>query len=110
MTTTPISRNAARTPRGLRLNITLAGCTNAGKSSLINALVITSYSIHYTKLYDENFVLVVMEAGVHPIPFRTRKLSPPSPMILPGSWWESRPPPRLISKTKNPGTDEDRGS
>ncbi len=45
MTTTPISRNAARTPRGLRLNITLAGCTNAGKSSLINALTGQDVSI-----------------------------------------------------------------
>lgn len=37
-----------------------------------------------------------MEEGVHPIPFRTRKLSPPSPMILRTLAWESRPMPALI--------------
>lgn len=39
-----------------------------------------------------------MEKGVHPIPFRTRKLSPSSPMILPFSQWESRPVPGLSFK------------
>ena len=32
-----------------------------------------------------------MEERVHPIPFRTRKLSSPSPMILHNVMWESRP-------------------
>ena len=36
-----------------------------------------------------------MEKGVHPIPLRTRKLSPSSPMILLSSQWESRPVPGL---------------
>ena len=35
---------------------------------------------------------VVMAEGVHPIPFRTRKLSPPAPMVLPRRGWESRSP------------------
>jgi hypothetical protein len=30
----------------------------------------------------ESTVLVVIEAGVHLFPFRTQKLSPPSPMLL----------------------------
>ena len=34
-----------------------------------------------------------MEERVHPIPFRTRKLSSPSPMILHNVMWESRPLP-----------------
>ena len=33
---------------------------------------------------------VVMAEGVHPIPFRTRKLSPPAPMVLRRRPWESR--------------------
>ena len=33
---------------------------------------------------------VAMAEGVHPIPFRTRKLSPPAPMVLPRRGWESR--------------------
>ena len=35
---------------------------------------------------------VVLAEGVHPIPFRTRKLSPPAPMVLPCRGWESRTP------------------
>ena len=37
-----------------------------------------------------------MEERVHPIPFRTRKLSSPSPMILHISMWESRSTPGLF--------------
>ena len=33
---------------------------------------------------------VAMAEGVHPIPFRTRKLSPPAPMVLRRRPWESR--------------------
>ena len=40
-----------------------------------------------------------MEVGVYPIPFRTRKSSQPSPMILQGSLWGSRSLPRFISKS-----------
>src|SRR6266496_6598301 len=29
-------------------------------------------------------VSVIMAEGKHPVPFRTRKLSPPAPMVLPG--------------------------
>lgn len=36
-----------------------------------------------------------MEKGVHPAPFRTRKLSPSSPMILHIYMWERRPGPTL---------------
>ena len=32
----------------------------------------------------------IMAEGVHPIPFRTRKLSPPAPMVLRRRPWESR--------------------
>lgn len=45
-----------------------------------------------------------MEERVHPIPFRTWKLSSPSPMILHNVMWESRPlptsfkAPRCISR------------
>ena len=37
-----------------------------------------------------------MEERVHPIPFRTRKLSSPSPMILHNVMWESRPLPKIV--------------
>ena len=39
--------------------------------------------------------MVSIEKRVHPIPFRTRKLSASSPMILRIFTWESRPMPRL---------------
>lgn len=39
-----------------------------------------------------------MEERVHPIPFRTRKLSSPSPMILHNVMWESRPLSTIASK------------
>ena len=35
---------------------------------------------------------VVLAEGVHPIPFRTRQLSPPAPMVLRQPPWESRTP------------------
>lgn len=35
---------------------------------------------------------VVMAEGVYPIPFRTRQSSPPAPMVLRCSPWESRTP------------------
>ena len=36
-----------------------------------------------------NIFLVVMAAGIHPFPFRTRKLSLPAPMVL-GTWVPGR--------------------
>ena len=42
--------------------------------------------------------LVAIEERVHPTPFRTRKLSSPSPMILHNVMWESRPPPKIVRK------------
>src|SRR5712691_8640101 len=33
----------------------------------------------------DNFIPVTMAEGSHPFPFRTRPLSPPAPMVLPGS-------------------------
>jgi hypothetical protein len=32
----------------------------------------------------DNFIPVTMAEGSHPFPFRTRPLSPPAPMVLPG--------------------------
>ena len=40
--------------------------------------------------------LVAIEERVHPTPFRTRKLSSPSPMILHNVMWESRPLPKIV--------------
>ena len=42
--------------------------------------------------------LVAIEERVHPTPFRTRKLSSPSPMILHNVMWESRPLPKIAQK------------
>ena len=42
---------------------------------------------------------MLMEKRVHPIPFRTRKLSASSPMILHIFMWESRPVPGVIYRT-----------
>jgi hypothetical protein len=32
----------------------------------------------------------MMAEGIHPFPYRTRKLSPPAPMVLGLKPWESR--------------------
>ena len=40
--------------------------------------------------------MVAIEERVHPTPFRTRKLSSPSPMILHNVMWESRPLPKIV--------------
>ena len=45
--------------------------------------------------YIHRDFLAAMERRVHPIPFRTRQLSSPSPMILQSLLWESRSPPSL---------------
>ncbi len=44
------------------------------------------------------FALAAIEKRPHPIPFRTRKLSSSSPMILASSRWESRSLPGLLFK------------
>ena len=44
---------------------------------------------------------VVMAAGKHPFPFRTRKLSPPAPMVL-GGWPPGRVGRRRSYSVKNP--------
>lgn len=41
---------------------------------------------------------MAIEERVHPTPFRTRKLSSPSPMILHNVMWESRPLPKIARK------------
>ena len=42
---------------------------------------------------------VTMAEGPHPIPSRTRKLSPPAPMVLHGKTvWESRTSPGFFIK------------
>ena len=42
-----------------------------------------------------NLCLVIIAKGPHPIPFRTRKLSPSAPMVLCLKIWESRTLPGL---------------
>src|SRR5262245_65654474 len=45
--------------------------------------------------------LVVLPGGPHPIPFRTRSLSPSGPMVLRLKARESRSPPGLPSRYKH---------
>ncbi len=45
-----------------------------------------------------NFPVAIPE-GVHPFPSRTRKLSPPGPIVLELKLWESRSLPELILKS-----------
>ena len=44
--------------------------------------------------------LVIIAKGPHPIPFRTRKLSPSAPMVLCLKIWESRTLPGFIKTMK----------
>ena len=37
-----------------------------------------------SSVFFDNFIPVTMAEGSHPFPFRTRPLSPPAPMVLPG--------------------------
>ena len=48
-----------------------------------------------------SYLLAPMEKGVYPAPFRTRKSSPSSPMILHIHVWESRPGPTILSPTNS---------
>ncbi len=41
--------------------------------------------------------LVTMAVGVHPVPSRTRQLSPPAPMVLGGQ------PPGRVGRCQSPG-------
>lgn len=50
---------------------------------------------------------VVIEEGTHPEPFRTRKLSLPSPMVLRRRPWESR---LLLTSSENSFLFKDKGS
>ena len=52
----------------------------------------------FTNLPKDNIrsCLVIIAKGPHPIPFRTRKLSPSAPMVLCLKIWESRTLPGLI--------------
>ena len=67
--------------------------TNSPCALYLNQKLPSSLSIYILA----NF-LVAIEKRVHPIPFRTRKLSSLSPMILHIFMWESRPPPRIFRK------------
>ena len=51
---------------------------------------------YFNKIYQIS--LVAIEERVHPTPFRTRKLSSPSPMILHNVMWESRPLPKIVRR------------
>jgi hypothetical protein len=54
-------------------------------------------------LFAFGFADLVVLAGVpHPIPYRTRSLSPPAPMVLSLKTWESRSLPGLPSRTPWP--------
>ena len=62
----------------------------------------TKYNNHTNNLpftcYLKNTIklcLVIIAKGPHPIPFRTRKLSPSAPMVLCLKIWESRTLPGL---------------
>jgi hypothetical protein len=49
----------------------------------------TAY-VTYADCESRRMCSVIMAEGVHPIPFRTRQLSPPAPMVLRRRPWESR--------------------
>ena len=55
-----------------------------------------SFHPYFNKIYQIS--LVAIEERVHPTPFRTRKLSSPSPMILHNVMWESRPLPKIVRR------------
>ena len=69
--------------------------TNSPCALYLNQKLPSSLSIYI----PPNF-LVAIEKRVHPIPFRTRKLSSLSPMILHIFMWESRPPPRIFRRLR----------
>jgi hypothetical protein len=54
--------------------------------------------------------LVVLAGVPHPIPSRTRSLSPPAPMVLCLKAWESRSPPGLQDRTEGSSLTETKAS
>jgi hypothetical protein len=48
------------------------------------ALAIDSRGPRFCRAFDKNRFPVAMGEGKHPVPSRTRQLSPPPPMVLPG--------------------------
>ena len=52
----------------------------------------------FTYIYKDNIrpCLVIIAKGPHPIPFRTRKLSPSAPMVLCLKIWKSRTLPGFL--------------
>ena len=56
---------------------------------------------HSFFLYSEN-APVVLARGSHPVPSRTRKLSPSAPMVLRHQSWESRSPPARFRNAPHP--------
>ena len=57
-----------------------------------NLKMFTTFSKNTIKL-----CLVIIAKGLHPIPFRTRKLSPSAPMVLCLKIWKSRTLPGLLN-------------
>lgn len=55
----------------------------------------SSFILHNSSFEKEVF-LVILAAGVHPVPSRTRQLSPPAPMVL-----EGRPSGRVGHRQKD---------
>ena len=78
-------------PRGVELTGTNSPCGLFGKNFLPPCQL-------YFGRHRPGNSLTAMEERVHPIPFRTRKLSSPSPMILHNVMWESRPLPTIAAK------------
>ena len=72
----------------MRRRIELTGTNSPSGLFFMNFLSPVNYK------FILEFVLAFKEEGVHPTPFRTRQLSPPSSMILRRFAWESRTTPR----------------
>ncbi len=57
--------------------------------------ILFPFILHISSFEKEVF-LVIVAAGVHPVPSRTRQLSPPAPMVL-----EGRPSGRVGHRQKD---------
>src|SRR5882724_4844205 len=64
--------------------------------------------MHWNPRYSNPFFagLVVIAGEFHPIPFRTRPLKPPAPMVLRVNTRESRSPPGLQRTDHKPHPEE----
>ena len=88
-----VDRPGVEVPRGMELTGTNRSIGLIVLSKTHERFDVSDNDVFSTLIFFVD--LVVLPGGPHPIPFRTRSLSPPGPMVLRLKARESRSPPGL---------------